>query len=1114
MAIQYYMRAWNTNLSQFVDWIVNDKPDSTGIYSGYPTNQLINITVNRAVSSKVENYLQYDQGNTSLANDGYFLHLNAHDFLHASIPTSTVISAPTSLVGIAVTRGGTTDSNGILQPGPSTNYFATLVWDESVARWKFIKNINGDHVTQGAYLPLNTGDITIDGYLAVGTNPSLSGTIRIPNSAWIEARKASNTLDGYLIRLDSLDRVQLGTLSESPIIYIPGNVRIDGYIRDGATNVSTTGFIRNGNATTIITYRDAANTNDLNVIATNASNNILIGNATSTQGNILYNTATGNVHQFQIASTGLFEFGTNSGNFGQFLSGITAPILRQANAGASASGQTLTLQAQNASTSGFNGGILSLTSGSGAGSGVHGSVDLNTGTGNLKVRIFPTIAASASDNNSILFYENLFRVDVAQVSPRIRQDDDTTTSITADTFTIQAQNATGASSTGGNLALTSGTGTTVNGTVNIQTGGTNKIIVYPTSGAGANSNTILMSENILRFDNSQVTPRIRQDDITTASTNGQLFTIQSQNATGATSIGGSLALTSGTGTTAHGQVNIQTGNINKVQIFPTIAQNASDNNSILFSENLFRVDNTQTNPLIRQDDITTASATGQTFTLQAQNATGSSSIGGDLILSSGTGTNRDGYVKVKIGNSNKITVTPTSTIIDTNVIINGTTTTINSTVVDISDRVVHVNSSNPSGTVARPTSITGISIDRGTTSPFNKRNYYGLFWKEGSATIGAAEDNTDGYWIYAINTDGYTTENTLSNTLPVIGSTFVAQPSSAITISAIPTLGGFRVLNNTTALAARNVSGTADLILAGTDNANRLLWGAGTNNAGSIFNTSSGTVFDFQVASASQVQITTSNINFDTAVSSPIVSQNDTTSASGQTFTLRAQNATTTGGNLKLSSGTGTVRDGYVLITNGTTTRVTFAPTIATLNYKTEAFDGYVQNPIITQNNGNSTLDGYSFTIKSQSSILPFKFGGDLILSSGDGYSGDGHYRDGYIRLYSGSVEQARIVPNKFFMVSGQRVKLTHIDSGTDAYVAENDYTIMVNTSAARHIYLPANPIEGDFYQIKDKTGTANTFNITINGNGKNIDGSPTYVINTNYASVKLIYNNTQWSIM
>lgn len=77
-----------------------------------------------------------------------------------------------------------------------------------------------------------------------------------------------------------------------------------------------------------------------------------------------------------------------------------------------------------------------------------------------------------------------------------------------------------------------------------------------------------------------------------------------------------------------------------------------------------------------------------------------------------------------------------------------------------------------------------------------------------------------------------------------------------------------------------------------------------------------------------------------------------------------------------------------------------------------------------------------------------------------------------------------------------------------------NDYVIAVNTSAARTINLIASPVTGQSYRIKDATGTAGTFNITVTPNAGTIDGVATYIINTNYGSVDVVYNGSQWSIV
>lgn len=77
-----------------------------------------------------------------------------------------------------------------------------------------------------------------------------------------------------------------------------------------------------------------------------------------------------------------------------------------------------------------------------------------------------------------------------------------------------------------------------------------------------------------------------------------------------------------------------------------------------------------------------------------------------------------------------------------------------------------------------------------------------------------------------------------------------------------------------------------------------------------------------------------------------------------------------------------------------------------------------------------------------------------------------------------------------------------------------SDQVILVDSSAARTITPLASPATGQTYTIKDNVGTAATFNITITPSGKNIDGSASYVINTNYGSVDIVYNGTQWNVI
>lgn len=77
-----------------------------------------------------------------------------------------------------------------------------------------------------------------------------------------------------------------------------------------------------------------------------------------------------------------------------------------------------------------------------------------------------------------------------------------------------------------------------------------------------------------------------------------------------------------------------------------------------------------------------------------------------------------------------------------------------------------------------------------------------------------------------------------------------------------------------------------------------------------------------------------------------------------------------------------------------------------------------------------------------------------------------------------------------------------------------SDHVILVDSAQARTINLIASPLNGQIYYIKDNVGSAASNNITISGNGKNIDGAASSTINTNYGSKKLVYNGTQWNVL
>lgn len=87
----------------------------------------------------------------------------------------------------------------------------------------------------------------------------------------------------------------------------------------------------------------------------------------------------------------------------------------------------------------------------------------------------------------------------------------------------------------------------------------------------------------------------------------------------------------------------------------------------------------------------------------------------------------------------------------------------------------------------------------------------------------------------------------------------------------------------------------------------------------------------------------------------------------------------------------------------------------------------------------------------------------------------------------------------------------------TSPYLATpTDVVIGVNNTGLVpfSVVLPANPVTGKFYVVKDVSGTAAAFNITVTAVGHTIDGAASAIINTNFGSITLLFNGVNWSII
>jgi hypothetical protein len=74
------------------------------------------------------------------------------------------------------------------------------------------------------------------------------------------------------------------------------------------------------------------------------------------------------------------------------------------------------------------------------------------------------------------------------------------------------------------------------------------------------------------------------------------------------------------------------------------------------------------------------------------------------------------------------------------------------------------------------------------------------------------------------------------------------------------------------------------------------------------------------------------------------------------------------------------------------------------------------------------------------------------------------------------------------------------------------DYYLAVDVPTAASVILPVSPT-GTVFVIKDIDGDAVTNPITVTAS-TTIDGSANAVINSNYGSITLIFNGTEWNIV
>ena len=218
------------------------------------------------------------------------------------------------------------------------------------------------------------------------------------------------------------------------------------------------------------------------------------------------------------------------------------------------------------------------------------------------------------------------------------------------------------------------------------------------------------------------------------------------------------------------------------------------------------------------------------------------------------------------------------------------------------------------------------------------------------------------------------------------------------------------------------------------------------------------------------------------------------------------------GGNLVLTSGAGGTSGsatagtaGFVDIQVGSNSRIQISDvsTTTTINLSNST-QVYTLSQTANSTNGGTAA---TLTIQAQNETGTTSTGGNLVLTSGTGTSVAGS-----VNIQTGGTTIVQVTPNKFAILKGFNQDVTAITGNYSVLSTDNLIAVGILTSAIT-ITLPASPSIGDTYKIKDTRGSALANNITISGNGNNIDGATNFVIATNFAFLSLVFTGTYWSI-
>jgi hypothetical protein len=99
---------------------------------------------------------------------------------------------------------------------------------------------------------------------------------------------------------------------------------------------------------------------------------------------------------------------------------------------------------------------------------------------------------------------------------------------------------------------------------------------------------------------------------------------------------------------------------------------------------------------------------------------------------------------------------------------------------------------------------------------------------------------------------------------------------------------------------------------------------------------------------------------------------------------------------------------------------------------------------------------------------------------------------------------------------SSSNVRSGSLYTAALATIANGDDLVAVKPASAQAVTvkLPAAPANWEQHTVVDAAGYASEYPITIDGNGKNINGSPAFTLDVARGAITLVYNTAEWMIV